>query len=161
MIEAPRGHESKTRLAATDGAVKVPIRRQANRTVIAVLVHSEQRVIRRDGALFYLAHRPKLRNTLAGAGDDNSFAAFYSGNEAREVSLRIIDIDDFAAHMGSLAKRGALIKPARRWGTRRSPPRWRRVTSAKLAGWTAESTDSPTLGLSRNLELLLRRALDS
>jgi hypothetical protein len=104
----------KTPLATTDGAVKVPTGRHANRTVIAVLVHSEQRVIERDRALFYLAHRPKLRNRLAGAGDDDSLAALCQGNEAREVSLRIGDIDGLAVHPRSLANRGELIKAAGR-----------------------------------------------
>ena len=94
----------KTRLDATDDAVKFSIRHRANRTVVAVLVHSQQRVIQGDGALFDLAHGPKLRNRLTCPGDDNSFAPLYSRNEVREVNLRIGDIDGFAAHAHSLAK---------------------------------------------------------
>jgi|SRR5579883_338910 len=90
----------------------VLVGRRANRTVVAVLVHSEQWVIQRDGALFDLAHRPKLCNRLACPGNENSLAPIYSGNEAREMPLRIGDIDGFAAHTRSLADRGGLIKPA-------------------------------------------------
>lgn len=103
---------AETRLVAIDGAVNFPIRCRANRTVIAVLVHSEQRILQPDGALFHLAHRPKLRNRVACPSDDDSLAALYSGNEAREVSFRIGDIDSFAAHMSSLASRDGLIKLA-------------------------------------------------
>lgn len=50
---------------------------------MAVLVHSEQRIIPQDRLLFRLAQGPKLRNMLACAGDDNSLTALYSGNQAR------------------------------------------------------------------------------
>lgn len=52
-------------LSATDGSVNVPIGRRANRTVMAVLFYSQQRVINPEGAPAFLAHRPKLRNGLA------------------------------------------------------------------------------------------------
>ena len=88
----------ETRLEAADRAVDVPIGRRANRTVIAIFVHPEQRVIKRNGALSPLAHRPQLRNGLACSRDDNSFAALHSSDEAGEPQLSIADADDSAAH---------------------------------------------------------------
>lgn len=102
----------KARLDAADGAVNVPIRRRAYRTVIAVLVHSEQRVNQRTGAPFQPAHRPRLGNRPACLGDDNWFAALYLGDEARDASLRTQHVYGSAAHTRSLANLDGQIKPA-------------------------------------------------
>ena len=84
-------------LDATDGAVNLQISRRSNRTVIAVLVHSEQRVIQRDGALFHLAHRPKLATGWP-ARVMTIVRRALLGQRGGEVSLRIGDIDGLAAH---------------------------------------------------------------
>jgi len=68
--------ESGASLDATDSAVYIPIVRRADLTVVAVFVHSEQRIIRRDGAPFCPAHRPKLRNGFACPDDGYSLATF-------------------------------------------------------------------------------------
>lgn len=151
------------RAAATDGVVNIPISRRANRTVIAVLVDSEQRVIQRPGALFDLPHGPKLRNGLACPRDDNSLAALYSTNEAREVRVRIGDIDSFVAHTCSLANRGELIKLA--WsGNCPVCADWRRVEpSAPDGGCWRDGREYATRNLTdvASAEVILHQFRDS
>jgi hypothetical protein len=111
----------KTSLDAAHGAVDFPIGRWADRTVITVLLHPEQRVLQRDGASFRLAHSPKLRNRAACPGDDNSFAALYSRNESGELSLRSVDVDGLAAHVTRLAIQGGLESGPWSWKRRCLP----------------------------------------
>lgn len=70
------------RLVATDGAIDVLVVCRANRTVVAILLDAQERVIKWSGALLDLKHWSEFGNGLAGPDDHDPLSSLDSRNKA-------------------------------------------------------------------------------
>lgn len=70
------------RLVATDGAIDVLVVCRANGTIMAILLHAQERVIKWPVTLLDLKHWSEFGNGFAGPDDHDPLSSLDSSNKA-------------------------------------------------------------------------------